>query len=321
MVSKNKGMQEMQSFLPRVIGKVRVPPIKCQGIKTKLVPFIALNIRWNGKGRWIEPFLGSGVVVFNIHPKHAILADTNKHIIRLYKDIQSGKITELSVKSYLTEMGAKLKKEGEEFYYKVRDEFNNSSDSLSFLFLNRACFNGLMRFNSQGKFNVPFGRKPGRFSKSYVTKISNQIAWVRSILRSVDWEFIVADYKEVMSLAKEDDFVYMDPPYIGRHTDYFNTWTENDAMYLVKLAKELPCGFALSMWLENKYRRNLHLDLYWNGNEIRTYEHFYHVGATESLRNSMTEALVIKKGYVSSLKNLNEFEKIMNQLELFIESN
>ena len=48
--------------LPSAVGKVRVPPIKSQGIKTKLVPFIMSSVRWSGSGRWIEPFVGSAVV-------------------------------------------------------------------------------------------------------------------------------------------------------------------------------------------------------------------------------------------------------------------
>ena len=48
--------------LPKVSSAVIVPPIKCQGIKTKLVPFIAANVAWDAGRRWIEPFLGSGVV-------------------------------------------------------------------------------------------------------------------------------------------------------------------------------------------------------------------------------------------------------------------
>ena len=67
-------------FLPKHIDRVVVPPIKCQGIKTKLVDFIASTIKWNGNGRWIEPFVGSGVVLFNIQPEKALASDTNKHI-------------------------------------------------------------------------------------------------------------------------------------------------------------------------------------------------------------------------------------------------
>ncbi|MFQ5651644.1 MAG: DNA adenine methylase, partial [bacterium] len=79
-----------EHFLPRHIGKVVVPPLKCQGIKTKLVSFIATTVKWHGQGKWIEPFLGSGVVLFNINPERALVSDTNKHIIQFYRDIQEG---------------------------------------------------------------------------------------------------------------------------------------------------------------------------------------------------------------------------------------
>lgn len=51
------------------------PPIKCQGIKTKLVPFIIENVRRDENGLWIEPFVGTGAVAFNIAPKRALLSD------------------------------------------------------------------------------------------------------------------------------------------------------------------------------------------------------------------------------------------------------
>jgi DNA adenine methylase len=47
------------------------------------------------------------------------------------------------------------------------------------------------------------------------------------------------------------------------------------------------------MWLENKYRRNSHIDNFWNGLEIKTFNHFYHLGSSEELRNEMQEALVL----------------------------
>ena len=51
------------------------------------------------------------------------------------------------------------------------------------------------------------------------------------------------------------------------------------------------------MWEENKYRKNEYLVEWWKDEDIRTFTHFYHVGPKESLRNEMTEALAIRKGY------------------------
>ncbi len=288
--------------LPRDISYVGVPPIKCQGIKTKLVPFIFRNICWaeTEGARWIEPFLGSGVVVLNLAPQRAVLSDTNQHIIRFYQGIQKGELTPSIVREYLTREGKKLQQQGEEYYYEVRDRFNSEGSPLDFLFLNRASFNGLVRFNSRGEFNVPFCRKPERFSPAYITKIVNQVNWVARQMRGKDWQFLVASWEQVLDIAKREDFVYIDPPYIGRHTDYYNQWNEQDAIRLARAVRILPCGFAVSMWLQNRYRRNLHVDMYWSDMEIRVCSHFYHVGATEDLRHSMDEVLIIRPGYAAT---------------------
>ncbi len=283
----------MINFLPHDINRVIVPPIKCQGIKTKLIPFIASSISWKGRGKWIEPFLGSGVVGFNIAPARALFGDTNQHIINFYNRVNSGELDHVIVKAGLEEMGNNLLLKGADYYYEVREEFNNQEDSLKFLFLNRSCFNGLMRFNSKGRFNVPFGHKPNRFAKAYVTKIVNQLKNVSEVMKDKDWEFIHSDWRGTLSLAQRGDYVYMDPPYVGRHADYFNTWSTEDAIDLAVCSQGLPCDFALSMWLENKYRKNSHLEEHWNTTEIKTFNHFYHVGSSEALRNKITEALVL----------------------------
>jgi DNA adenine methylase len=192
-------------------------------------------------------------------------------------------------------MGEIMKKGGEDYYYQIRAEFNEDGDSFKFLFLNRSCFNGLMRFNSRGGFNVPFGHKQYRFSKAYITKIVNQVKRLEILFHDKDWEFRISDWKDILALTNPNDFVYLDPPYIGRHTDYFNNWGETDAIELAKQASQLKCNFALSMWLENKYRKNQHIENHWPSTIIKTYEHFYHIGASESLRNSIREALVLKE--------------------------
>jgi len=104
--------------------QVGVPPIKSQGIKTKLVPWIRSIIPRNFNGVWVEPFMGTGVVAFNVAPKCAILCDSNPHLIRFYYSIASGEITPRVVKEYLEHEGALLSSIGEEHYYFVRERFN-----------------------------------------------------------------------------------------------------------------------------------------------------------------------------------------------------
>jgi DNA adenine methylase len=292
----------MISKLPSPIHHIGTPPIKCQGIKTKLVRFILSSIEWDpgSSGRWIEPFMGSGVVVFNLAPPRAILGDSNHHIIALYQAIQQQHITPSSVRAWLVQEGARLAKGGAEYYYEVRERFNSLAAPMDFLFLNRSCFNGVMRFNSTGGFNVPFGHKPHRFAQAYVTKIVNQVGWVAKQMRDRDWQFVAGDWRSTLAQAAPSDFVYLDPPYIGRHTDYFNAWSDAEATDLAAEARRLPCGFALSMWLENEYRKNDHLADCWSGLETRICSHYYHVGSSEDLRKPMDEALVIKPGYATA---------------------
>jgi len=170
---------------------VKVPPLKCQGIKTKLVEWIKDHAILEEAGTWIEPFMGSGVVGFNVRPDRAIFADVNPHIVNFYHAIKDGKITVGIAKEFLEKEGALLQKKGENHYYEVRERFNKNGNSLDMLFLNRACFNGVMRFNKKGAFNVPFGHKPEYFAKAYITKITNQIKYVADALSQYDWQLFV----------------------------------------------------------------------------------------------------------------------------------
>jgi DNA adenine methylase len=296
--------------------KIKIPPIKCQGIKTKLVQFILESIEWPGNGKWIEPFVGSGVVVLNVAPPRALLTDINVHVIRFYQDISSGQLSPDNIKDFLTREGSILEQVGDDYYYEVRDRFNNRPNSLDFLFLNRSCFNGVIRFNSKGQFNVPFGKKTNRFRRAYITKIVNQVIYLARLLKMKKWIFEEVDWRETIRKANVDDFVYADPPYIGRHTDYYNKWTEEDARELFESLKLLPCGFALSTWKKNKYRSNPNLPLDTEELSIRTFNHFYHVGPTENLRNPMEEALIIKNGFESKEETRVNNKEIQGKLTM-----
>jgi DNA adenine methylase len=273
--------------------KVLIPPIKCQGIKSKLVPWIRDNVKWDDSGKWIEPFMGSGVVGFNMRPKKAIFCDSNPHIINFYNEIKSGRINPVIIRQFLKSEGQKLFENGQDYYYEVRKRFNKQHNPLDFLFLNRACFNGVIRFNSNGEFNVPYGHKNERFSQSYITKIVNQAKWVSELIRLNDWEFLCQDFRITLSMTTNRDFVYCDPPYIGRHTDYYNSWSEEDEKSLYRLLISGEASFILSTWHSNQHRENSYINDLWSEFNILTRDHFYHIGAKELNRKPMLEALVI----------------------------
>ncbi len=273
--------------------KVIIPPIKCQGIKSKLVPFIKRAVDWSFEGRWIEPFMGSGVVGFNMTPRNAVFADSNPHLINFYNAIANGKLDGLKVRNFLEQHGKLLSRCGQDYYYEVRERLNKTHEPLDFLFLNRCCFNGMIRFNRKGDFNIPFGHKPQRFSKGYITKIVNQVNYVHVMSRHFNWSFICQDFKETLKDISADDFVYCDPPYVGRHVDYFDSWNEENEQYLFEKLSQSPCKFILSTWHSNQYRENVFLKTLWSEFHVLTKEHFYHVGAKEKNRNPMLEALVM----------------------------
>ena len=275
--------------------KIFVPPIKIQGIKTKLVPLIKENISFNENTIWIEPFMGSGVVGFNVRAQRAIFSDINPHIINFYNSLKSKKISSDAVKNFLADEGRVLSERGENYYYEVRERFNKLHNPLDFLFLNRACFNGMIRFNRKGKFNVPYCWKSQRFSKAYITKIVNQVKYVESCLSNCDWKFFCQDFQKIIQQSKNYDevLIYCDPPYIGRHVDYYDTWDEESEKILCKVLRESEKPFILSTWDKNKFRANNYIEKIWGFCDKITQEHFYYVGAKEINRHSVTEALLI----------------------------
>lgn len=301
---------------------VIVPPIKSQGIKTKLVPWINDLILTSGidlEARWIEPFFGTGVVGFNSPMRGThIVGDTNPHIIRFYKGIQSGEITPYSMRTYLEEEGRLLSiaaDNGYEHYKYVRDRFNFEHSPYDFIFLSRAGFNGMMRFNRHGDWNIPFCKKPDRFAPAYITKICNQIQQTARIIRQKEWEFNNVDFLETIERAEAGDIIYCDPPYYGRYVDYYNGWTEHDEHELFEALSRTPARFILSTWHHNDFRPNEMVKRYWDRFNLTTKDHFYHNGGSIENRHSIVEALVF---------NFDLHEKqeacTVRQLELFAEA-
>ena len=273
--------------------RVNVPPMKSQGIKTKLVPWVRGIVPRDFDGVWIEPFMGTGVVAFNIAPANALLCDTNPHLVNFYSALARGEISAKIVRDYLSEEGILLLEKGEDHYYEVRDRFNKSHSPLDFLFLNRAGFNGMIRFNRKGEFNIPFCRKPQRFAQAYMTKIVNQVSCVEKLLRTKNFVFKCQDFSATIKEASAGDMVYCDPPYIDRHVDYYSGWDESSETRLHKDLSDFGGKFILSTWHHNDFRENEYIKTLWQRFNILTKDHFYHVGGKEENRNPVVEALVM----------------------------
>lgn len=300
--------------------KIFVPPIKSQGIKTKLVEWISSNVEEIKYDRWVEPFMGTGVVAFNIRPEKALLCDSNPHLISFYKAIQSKQVTSGIVRKHLTEEGEKLLISNGLYYYDVRKRFNSHGDPLDFLFLSRSCFNGMMRFNGKGGFNVPFCKKPNRFAQALITKISNQVDNISQIIDFGEYEFKNQDFKDTMREIKPTDLVYSDPPYIGRHVDYFDSWSEEEEEILSVSLIHSRAKFILSTWLSNKYRTNEYVFRIWHQCSIATKEHFYHVGGKETNRNAVYEALLSNVKFKNSISS-SEMKARINSNESQLTTN
>jgi len=183
------------------------PFLKWAGGKRQLLPEIRQYVP-KKVNAYFEPFLGAGAVLFDLQPKRAFVNDINDELINAYRVIKT------EVKALIADL-AKHKNE-KEYYYQLRDvdrlnafsSFTAIERASRIIFLNKTCFNGLFRVNSQGQFNVPFGdyKNP---------KIVDDIVLraVHQYLTNNDITLLNGDFEAAVMQATRDDFVYFDPPY------------------------------------------------------------------------------------------------------------
>lgn len=263
-------------------------PLKIQGKKTKLLGIIKENLP-EEFGTFYDVFMGSGVVGMNLKRGRAIFADINPHMIRFYNALKDGGLQPEEVRSYLNGLSEPLKAWGAVKYIEVRDRFNLEKSPLDFFFLNKACFNGVMRFNKKGRFNTPFCAEPDLLTPEFIER---QIATLEATRAELgNCEFYHRDFEHTILMAKEGDLLYLDPPYLGLERGYFNGWTEENEERLFNALTQTPAKFMLSNWLHNGVIRNPAIDKYWAKFRMVTTSHRYAVGPKGENRRKVTEAL------------------------------
>ncbi|MBH1664157.1 Dam family site-specific DNA-(adenine-N6)-methyltransferase [Stenotrophomonas maltophilia] len=178
-------------------------PIRWAGSKRKLLPELHAHMP-TSFSRYIEPFCGSLSLLLSLPPKPAIVGDINPELVHFYR---MARWRPRVVARLADAWGLE-----DETYYQVRtlDPLSLSAErrAARFLYLNRLCFNGVYRTNRQGQFNVPRGtRVPGMPSEQELAELGRR-------LKAVD--IYCSDFEEIVSYAREGDFLYLDPPYAGR---------------------------------------------------------------------------------------------------------
>ena len=277
-----------------------IPPIKIQGKKTKIVPKIMeiadgiLNDHPE-IDTWVEPFLGSGVVAFNCPGKikKVIVNDINPHIIKFYKSVADGIITPDKIREVFDIHNQNLLKDGYDYYNQIKDRFNQSFDTMDFLFLTRTGFNGVMRFNNSGKWNVPFCKLNNRLSKNVIEDLASSVDELSRLFKSKEFIFYNKSFEEVIESAPENSIFYCDPPYYGLQVQYFKGWGKEDEIRLNEMLKDKV--FIYSTWLEDGIRENMMIKKYWGEYEIEGKKHKYNVAEKAEKRNQVTEGLIYPK--------------------------
>jgi DNA adenine methylase len=181
------------------------PFLKWAGGKGRLLgqyePFLPTTI-----DTYYEPFLGGGAVFFHLagRMQRAVLGDINPELVNVYCCVRD------QVESLLSHLWDHQRRHNVDYYYEVRQRHALRSPlerAARLIYLNKTCYNGLYRENSQGQFNVPVGKykKPNICDPSLLRATS--AALQKAEIRTFSFETLLS-----RSLSSQD-FVYFDPPY------------------------------------------------------------------------------------------------------------
>lgn len=209
-------------MIQTITKKQAKPFLKWAGGKTQLLPtinsFLPKSFHKEKNITYIEPFVGGGAMLFFMLQKYpnikrAIINDINPHLVNTYTVIRDHPYALIES---LDEIQSSFKALGEynaqkEFYLNIRSIFNSKAltvieDAAYMIFLNRTCFNGLYRENSNGKFNVPFGR----YANPTICDDDLIIA-DSELLQNV--EILNGDFATTGAYTNGYTFFYFDPPY------------------------------------------------------------------------------------------------------------
>jgi DNA adenine methylase len=209
------------------------PFLSWAGSKRKLIKYLLplVPITWH---KYYEPFLGGGSLFFHLGPPSAEISDASASLIRMYRAVCDAPE---DILSFLRPL-----KPNKTTFNRIKRlaPQGSAEEAAQFIFLNKSCWNGLYRVNSEGIFNVPFGRPKSNF----VVDAANFLKCATQ-LRRRSVSIRCQDFEAIAERVGERDFVFLDPPYVTSHNmNGFADWNEQlfswkDQIRLAAMAKKL----------------------------------------------------------------------------------
>ncbi|MEY1639008.1 DNA adenine methylase [Tenuifilum osseticum] len=232
--------------------------LRYPGGKSKLLSYLVnfLPTKKDIKGTYIEPFVGGGSVFFHINPETALISDLNSELIELYKGIKlyPHKVWEI-FESFPS---------GKTAYYEIRDKQMDGKPlyykAARILYLNRTCFKGMWRHNSNGVFNVGYGGEERRWVITH-----QNILELSKTLRKANIHN--SDFEEIILSASKNDFIFLDPPYKPGEKDLMELHYRNgkflfdEQVRLSETLKSLPKSKNIRWAMTNSSHKDI-LKLY-----------------------------------------------------------
>lgn len=258
--------------------------LKWAGGKRWLAPLIRESI--GSIEEYVEPFLGGGAVFFELSPVRAMLSDANAELIETYMGVRSDPVKVL----------ARLKRwqVSRERFLSVRESKPRSivGKAARFIYLNRTAYNGLYRVNRLGKFNVPYGCKPGTVS-------CNVEEILQASCRLQNAELSRSDFSRAFDLAPQGALIYADPPYVlpcstgyARYTPMAFSWADQSRL---AFAASASVSRGCLVMVSNAYSREI-VELY----SRRKFEIFHvkrssRMAANPQYRGVQSEILIVSR--------------------------
>jgi len=213
-----------------------------RGIARYILPYFPADVRC-----LIEPFCGAGAVSIAAAAhglaRQFTLNDLNKPLMDLWSEIleRPSTLCDEYERQWLEQQPDR-----KAYFFKVRNEFNKKHNPHQLLYLLARIVKGSVRYSSDGQFNQSAdnrrsGMKPNTMRQNIfgVSALLGKKATVTAV-----------DFRQAVKKAKENDLIYMDPPYQGtsftRDHRYLNGLSYEEFVEALSQMNKLNLSYIIS---------------------------------------------------------------------------